>query len=62
MAFAVRERELLGFAGGVLMDRQQRRRAAAFDEHFADAVPGRFGRDHGDVHVFRRMNGVRSGC
>ena len=53
---AVGEGELLRFAGGVLMYGQQRGRAAAFDENFAHAMAGGFGRDHGDVNVAREMD------
>ena len=40
------------------MDGQQRGRAAAFGEDLADAVAGRLGRDHGDVDVGGRLDGL----
>ena len=55
-AAGVRKRKLLGFAGGILLDGQQARRAAAFDEDFADAVARRFRSNHGHIHKWRRDN------
>ena len=43
-------------AGGVLVDGEQRRRAAAFDVELADAVARRLRRDHRDVDVRRRRD------
>jgi hypothetical protein len=39
--------------GDVLVNREEARGAAAFDEHLAHAVPGRLRCDHRDVHVLR---------
>ena len=44
----------------VLMHRQQARRAGAFLEHLADAMPGRLRRDHRHVHVRRRHDPVEA--
>src|SRR3989442_5443218 len=52
----VRKRKLLGFAGGILLDGQQARRAAAFDEDFADAVARRFRSNHGHIHSGRGLD------
>jgi hypothetical protein len=54
----VGERESLGLAADVLVNRQQSGCAAAFGEDFADAVAGRFGRDHGDINVARRLDSL----
>ena len=58
----VRERERFGFAAGVLLDGEKCGRAAAFGENFADAMAGRFRRDHGDVHRLGRLDGCRNEC
>ena len=54
--FAIGERQLLCSARRVLMNRQQRRRSAPFGEHFAHAMSGSLGSDHGHIDVFRRMD------
>src|SRR6266566_1291669 len=55
-AAGVRKRKLPGFAGGILLDGQQARRAAAFNEDFADAVARGLRRDHGDIHGGRGLD------
>ena len=55
--FRVRQRERARMTGGVLLDREERRRARSLDEELAHAVTGRLRRDHGDVDV--RADGDR---
>ena len=52
----LRQRERQRLARRVLLDGDQRRRAAAFDEQLADAMPGRLRRDHRDVDVLRQLD------
>src|SRR6266436_5214319 len=40
-----------GFAGGVLLNGDERGSSATFGEYLANAMSGSFGRDHGDVDV-----------
>src|SRR5271163_666052 len=53
---SVGEADLLGIAGRILLNREQARYAAAFDELGAHQVAGAFGRDHEDVHVGGRLH------
>jgi len=48
-ALEIAEDERVGVAGGVLMDGDKPRHAAAFDEDLADAMSGRLGRGHAHV-------------
>ena len=50
-AFGVGQGDLFGFAGGVLIDSDEVRDAAAFHEDVADEVSGALGGDHDDVNV-----------
>ena len=59
-ALSVRKRESFGVAAGVLLDGNQRGGAAAFGEDFADAMAGRFRRNHGDVDILRRLDGAEA--
>src|SRR5258708_11635884 len=53
----IRQRELLGLPGGVLVDRDERRRAASLDIELADPVTRRLRRHHRHVHT-----GPRRAC
>ena len=52
------ERDLLRLLAGVLIDGDERRHAFAFGVLAADDVAGAFRRDHDDVHVLRRDDGL----
>jgi hypothetical protein len=59
-AAAVGQRELLGVAGGVLVDGDEAGDAAALLEDLAHAVAGGLRRDHGDVDVLRRDDALEA--
>ncbi len=52
--------ERLGFSGSVLFDGEKGGRAAAFGEYLANAMAGRFGRDHGDIDVGGCLDGAEA--
>ena len=58
-AAAVGQRELLGVAGGVLVDGDQAGDAAALLEHLAHEVAGGLRGDHGHVDVLRRDDALK---
>ena len=51
---------LLRVAGGVLLDRDEGRGAAALEEDLAHPVAGGLGGDQGDVDVGRRLDGLEA--
>ena len=57
-ALGPRQRRRLRLAARVLINRDQRRNAFAFDILTADDVPGPFRRDEDHVHIFRRNDGL----
>src|SRR5207248_5292803 len=57
-AFCVGESQSFGFAAGILMHSQESRCSAALCEDFAHTVTGRFWRDHDDVDVSWRLDGL----
>ena len=56
MARGIGERELLGVAGGILLNGDQAGYAAAFGEDLAHAMAGRFGGDQRDINVGGRLD------
>ena len=59
-SFGVRQRKSFGIATGILLDGDERGRAAAFGENFADAMARRFRRDHGDINIGGRLDGAEA--
>ena len=57
-AFGPSERNLLRILAGILINGDEARHALAFGVLAADGVAGAFRRDHDDVHVLRRNNGL----
>ncbi len=53
---AVGQADFEGFAGGVLVNCDQARHAAAFDELAANRVAGAFWRHHDDVDIITRLD------
>ena len=49
---------VVGLAGGVLVNRDKPRHAGAPGEYLAHAVPRRLGGHHGDIHAFGRFDGL----
>ena len=50
------QRVLESLAAGILLDRDERRDAGAFDEDFADAMAGSLGRDHRNIDIRGRLD------
>ena len=60
MPLAYDSASALALPGRVLLDGDQRRRAAAFDEQLANAMARRLRRDHRHVDVLRRLHGAEA--